>query len=687
MEIFMIRREIKEFKLSTDGVADFPVGIPFTVYSALVELGRVKRGVGDPYDFKIESAKVSSILFADGNFFNGKYSYLRISGVETECNVYLNQTLLATLDGKRRMYLVDTLGALKEGDNHIEIEFTKPSMNSGILGSIEFLKFNGAVIDGVKVTRREDDGAVTLDVELDTVGDAENVRAVATLISGSGQIYYGGFNKGHASVTVRDPLYWWPGCLGVHNVYKLSVNLYGEVEVVDTAEYKIGLSKMYSEGARLSVNGISFTPMGAVYTPEDNLLPYESRKRTAAFVTSAAMANFNTFVIKADTALPSDEFFDLCDVHGIAVICQVTKIDDAMIDAISRLYHHPSFAPIDVIGFSPNEFDILKKELDRRAPGVEISVFDKAPEYFGEASIPVDKTMSAVISKEDENIFSDAMEKHSGGSVKAMAYSVSNNYLYAWTPSDFAYLTRLSQAENCKDVMLKNRCDMLQNSRAVFSSVSAKRLISDSSVDHNVSWKALHYHAKKFFSPAVIRAEVLGTSVSFSASNAGKVAVFGSLEYRIVDSNNVVIYKNSRDIDIAEHSSHSLFSCDFSEHILSHERDRYLEFIFSEGSHVLSRGVELFVPEKRFEYKEPNIKAVIEGKDRRFSITLTAEKYAGAVELSFEGVDAVFSDNYFDITTPMPIKITFTVNSPIETTESLTKQLKIRSLYDVGRII
>ncbi len=685
----MIRREIKEFKLCTDGVADFPTGAPFTVYSALLELGRIKRGITDTENCRIEAAKASAHFFADNSFFNGKYSYFRITGIETECNLYLNKTLLATLDGKRRKYLVDAEGALVMGENLVEFEFTAPSVTSGILGNVEFLKFNGAIIDGVRISERSDGDAVTLDIELDTVGDSENLRAVATLISGSGQIYYGGFNKGQASVTVRDPLYWWPGCLGVHNVYKLSVNLYGEVEAADTAEFKIGLSRLTSDGmssGRLSVNGIPFLPMGAVYIPEKNYIPYESRKRTAAFVTSAAMANFNSFVVKADERFPTDEFFDLCDVHGIAVICQVSRYDDALVDTVARISHHPSFAPMDVVGFSAEELDNFKNALAKRAPGVTFTSYEREPEYFGEVSIPADKTISRIIEGVDKNIFSAAMEKHSGGAARDMSYSVSENYLYAFNPSDFAYLTRLSQAENCKKLMLKTRCESNTDSRAVFSSVSAQRLISDSSMDTNVSWKALQYEAKKFFAPTVIMAKVSGKGVEFYASNSSKAAVFGSLEYRVIDSNNRVIYKNSKDIDIAENSSRRLFSCDLSEHLSSHECDRYLEYVFSEGSHVLCRGVELFVPPKYFEYNDPQIKAEIEGSEKRFSITLTAEKYAGAVELSFSETDALFSDNYFDITSPIPVKITFTVSSPIESAESLKKQLRIRSLYEVGKI-
>ncbi len=685
----MIKREIKEYKLTFDGVEGCPVTAPFSLYSAMCDMGRMAKDA-DPERLPApRSARLSATLTADESYFNGRFSYLRFNGVNTACEVYINGTLVGSLDGKRRLCFIDINDSLVRGENIIELVFSEPRWSTGILHPIEFLKFNNAVIDRVRVSQRHDDEGVTLDVKLDVIGDADNIRAVATLISGSGQIYYGGFNRGQAAIPVREPLYWWPKGLGIQNIYKLSVNLYGEVEVEDTAELKIGLRTLTpdndSDGVLLSVNRHPYVPMGAVYTPESYYLPAESRKRTAAFVTSAAMASFNTFVIKADETLPSDEFFELCDVHGITVITEIEKCSDSLLDSISRLSHHPSFAPVDFISESREDINAFSERLAEQVPGLGFSAFDEPVKYFGDASIPSDKTVCAVLDEADRNPFSCKMEEHSGGRCREMTDAVSESYLYAYDPSDFAYLTRLSQAERTRKRMLDARLAFGKSGRAVFSSLGAGRLVSDSSLDMNVSRKALHYYAPRIFSPVAVSASILGTSVTFSASNANKTAVFGRLEYRVIDSSNLVIYKNSEEIDIAEHSSCTLFSCDLAEHISSHECDRYIEYILTEGSHVLFRGTALFVQPKCFKYEKPSIKAELTGQDKRFFITITADKYVGALELSFAEVDAVFSDNYFDMTSQIPVKISFTVSSPAETVKTLEKQLRLRSLYDIGK--
>ena len=188
-----------------------------------------------------------------------------------------------------------------------------------------------------------------------------------------------------------------------------------------------------------------------------------------------------------------------------------------------------------------------------------------------------------------------------------------------------------------------------------------------------------------FFAPVTLAVSAERAAVSFTAINNRNVAIFGLLEYKVIDNNNRVIYKYAEEIDIAENSTRVLFTHDLSEYIDSHEHERVVAYSFTEGNSTLAEGTYMFVAPKNFAYKNPEIKAEISGADRRFSITLSASCYAGAVELDFADTDAVFSDNYFDITSEVPVKIDFTVFSPVETAKSLKKQLRIRSLYDIGK--
>lgn len=687
-EIVMIKREIKSFIMDCDGVKGYPVTVPFTLYSALNDLGRVRSVSRGVPKCNVENVKFYTTMTADDSYLNGKYAYLRVSGVEVDCEVYLNKVRLGVADCKKRTHLFSTQGVLTAGENLIELEFTRPDWDAGLSHSVEFVKFNNAIIDEVKVSERRDGDEVVLDVEVETIGSMENVRAVATLISGAGQIYYGGFNKGKATITVKDPLFWWPGTLGVHNIYKLNVNLYGDMEIEDSKEIRLGLRTLVTsksaDGSLLEANGVPFIPMGAVFVPEKTYIPLEKRRRTAAFVTSAAMSGFNALLIRADSRIPDDDFFDLCDVHGIVAICELKEVDEVALDTISRLAYHPSFAPIDLIGCA-DEIENISEKLSSVAPEVEFSLFDDAPIYVGEPSVPVDRTVRTVINEEESNPLSEKMELYSGGRCREMLQKIASRYLLPYNSSDFAYLTRLYQAEKCKEDILSRRVAFGTKGRAIFSCISAEGLIGESSIDYKAKWKALQYYSAKMFSDVAVSLDITGSDVSFSASNARKSAVYATLEYKILDSSNLLIYKNSEEIEIGEHSSKHLFTKNFSEHVDSHECDRYIEYVLTEGTSQLAKGTALFTKESAFKFKNPNLNAEILGSDKRFSITLSADAFTKGVELDFGDIDVVLSDNYFDITSPAPLKIAFTVSGAPETAKSLSEVLKIRTLYDIGK--
>ena len=682
-ESFMIRREIKEMLFKCEGVEGYAITLPETLYSILSELGMAE---GRSFDFeKITLPEMTfSCSFVVEEISESKYSYLRLRGVRGACSVEMNGARIAELSGERENYLLDLGNNIKMGENTLSFTFAEPEGDFGILSPVQILRFDNAIIDTVKLKSIEIGEAVTVKVELTTVGNNENSRGVATLISGSGHIYYGGFMGGVAEITVRDPLLWLPKGMGVQNVYKLAVNLYGDLEVEDSAEMRVGLcnTTLDSDREKLLVNGQTFLPMGAVYIPEKGYNLASDRRRTAAYVTSSAMAGFNCFVVREK--MPSDSFFDLCDVHGISVIFETDSISESVLSAISGVAHHPSFAMVEFIGLSDKKSEITEK-MKEIAPVLCLSFKDKAPTYFGEPSIPEDSLLYRFVSPSDRNVLSPVMEKHSDGRCEEIAANVARGYLYPSNPSDFAYLSRLSQAENYKKETFERRRAFGDRGRAIFSSVSSERLISDSTLDLDAGWKAAHYYAAEFFSPIAIDAEIFGTQVTFNAYNNKPTAAFGKLEYRIIDSECNLVYKNIEDVEIEESSGKKIFTRDFTEYVGANPGDRVIEYIFTDAAGLSFRDSKPFSDHKSFEYKSPKIKAEIAGSDRRFSVTLTSEAYAGAVELCFTDTPAVFSDNYFDITTKAPVKIDVSLTELPETLKNLKKQLKIRCINEIGR--
>ena len=679
----MVRREIKNFELVTD-LGSYPCHVPCSVNSVFSEAGINAESVGDRVDFCTD-------IYVDAAAMAMKNIHLRLRGLRTPCEILIGDRQVGTVDGTTPVYNIDVHDFLEKGDNRLIIRFTKEI--SGALSFVglplapEILRFSNAIIDRVFLTQKHEDGAVNLGIKLGLIGNSDTVRAVATLVSSAGQIYYGGLTKGKGSITVRDPLFWWPRGYGVQNLYRLTVNLYGESDVEDTVEMRIGfrtvVTSRAADGSSLLVNGVNFLPMGATYYADNSGDFAAADRKVQAYVTSAAMANYNCLVIPAAAPRPSETFYEYCDIHGILVIEEITDLSEGGLQALERNIHHPSLGLVDIIG--SGDIEGVTSQLEERLPDLDFSVFDRAQDYVSCPSLPSMKTIRAIIPEDERTLFSYSIEKMTdSGDIQKMLTAVSARYPYPTDLEKFAYASAMAAACEVGDSVRLARMSNGKEGRAVFDRLGDNKVVtSPSAMDSRVRWKPLQYYCARHFAPIALYAEATGGQVRFSASNLRKLDLMGSVEYRLADASNYTIYKNSEPVEIASMTARGLFTRDLTEYIEGHEREYYLEYYIKEGSSVISFGTLLFVPEKHFRFKKPRIKAEVSGSDRRFSITLSADAFVKGLELDFDGVDAVFSDNYIDLTTDAPVKLSFTVTGGIETAYHLNEALIIRSVYDL----
>lgn len=681
----MERREIKDFELVTDS-GRYPCAVPCSVSAALALAGASGEEIIDRLSFE-------GVFNIDVSSFSNKHTYMRIRGVRIPFDLFINGDILGSFDGKQSVYNVAINGKVKSGENRLEIRFADSdnfeARYASIPYPIEILRFSGAIIDRAAVTQTHGAGGVKLDVRLDILGNPDNVRAVATLVSPTGQIYYGGLTRGKGSITVNDPVFWWPRGLGVQNLYRLTVNLYVDMEVEDSFETRIGLrtvkTKSAADGSSLTVNGVDFMPMGATFYADRDPDFASLDRKIEAYVTSAAMSDFNTIVIPSDAARPSDKLYELCDAHGILIIEEIMDFDRNDALALERKSHHASLGIVDIV-YDGDAVEQITDMLEEAVPDLDFALSTSASEYISYPSLPAIKTTMDALEPDERNLFSYSMEKIARKEdIQRMLLMVADRYPYPENLPAFTYAASLAASYKVGEAVRKARLSKGKDGRAIFNRLGdPSPVVSPSSIDSRARWKALQYHASRHFSPVALYAQSEGYNVSFSASNVRKLICLGSVEYRIADSSNRTVFSASEPCEIGGGEAKRLFVRDFSEYVKGHERDYYLEYSLKEGASVLSRGTLLFVPEKHFRFKKPNIRAEIVGSDRKFSITLMSDVFVKDLELDFLDADAVFADNYIDITADAPIKISFSVTGGLETAYHLTNSLRMRSVYDLN---
>ncbi len=672
----MVIRDIQKLTLSYLG-RSYPCSAPASVYSVLTE-------VTEKVDRLIDTAVFSAEFTTDSLTIEAKYLFLRLCDLKADAEIFLNGASLGNTNGILTACSRSVAGIAVNGVNRLEIRFPKgtAAYQAGVFAPVRLYRFNSAAISKISLTQKHEGDSVLLGISLDMLGNSDNVRAVATLVSSTGQIYYGGLTRGRGSITVRDPLYWWPKGFGVQNLYKLTINLYGENEIEDTVDMRIGLRKIaVKEGrAALIVNGMEILPMGATYYPDKhpNFSNYD--KKVEGLITSAAMANYNCVVIPWDAERPSEKFYELCDLHGIMVIEEIDTLTSADLDHIERKSHHPCLALVDLAGADEGD----SEKLNAVSPDLGVTLSEEFNEYVSAYSLPSDKTLWEKLPSDEKNLFSYSMEQISPKEITRQILStVADRYPYPKNLSDFTYASALASSAKVSDGIWRARFSG-NTKRAVFGTLGDGGVkASPSAIDSASRWKALQYQSAKSFAPLAVHAILNGTTVSIRVSNMRRTDLIGSLEYRIVDSENVTVFTNSQPCEVSAFTARVLCEQDFSEYISGHEREYYLEYYIKEGVAVPSAGTLLFVPEKYFKFKKPSIKAEVTGSDRRFSVTLSANCFVKNLELSFDGVDAVFSENYFDITSSSPVKINLSVVGGLETAYHLNQALRLRSIYDL----
>jgi beta-mannosidase len=203
-----------------------------------------------------------------------------------------------------------------------------------------------------------------------------------------------------------------------------------------------------------------------------------------------------------------------------------------------------------------------------------------------------------------------------------------------------------------------------------------------SSIDYFGRWKALHYAARKFYAPILLtvedRAEQMGLFVTNDTTKAWTGEVRWSLETLAGEQ----LDHGLENVTAAALAATAVRSLDFSRQIREENR-RQVVFIAElwKGKKFLALQLATFAPNKHLELAAPQIDTRTSVAGQQLSIQLKASCLARFVVLELEGVDVVFSDNYFDL----PAGQTVTVACPLPTgwtLEQARSAVRVRSLYD-----
>ncbi len=301
---------------------------------------------------------------------------------------------------------------------------------------------------------------------------------------------------------------------------------------------------------------------------------------------------------------------------------------------------------------------------------------------YGLQSFPVMATIDAFTEPADRAAESTVMRAHQkfdkGNGNQRLLFYIRKYYGEPKSFDDFVYLSQVMQAEGIELAAEHLRSVRPQSMGSLYWQLNdVWPGASWASVDYFGRWKALQFHAKRFYAPlrvAPIRQD--GRTEVFLISDRTE-PLQAQLRTRVLDVDGRVLLDRQRDVQLPALSSVRADTLADAE--LLHGADPHRSvavFELLDHGQVLSRHTLYFERAGALALPEPRLQAELSADGH--SLTVHAQRLAREVWVDFGALDVQLSDNAFDL---LPGEsVTLQLQSPAAA-DALRKALRLRSLY------
>jgi beta-mannosidase len=305
---------------------------------------------------------------------------------------------------------------------------------------------------------------------------------------------------------------------------------------------------------------------------------------------------------------------------------------------------------------------------------------------YGLQSFPEMRTIRAFADKDDLQPESPVMRAHqkfdSGNGNKRLLLYITRSY---GEPKDFASFVYLSQVMQAEGIQLA--AEHLRASRPQAMGSMYWQLndvwpgASWASIDYFGRWKALQYHARRFYAPMLIAA--LRNNGTTTVSLVSDSTTPTSLRWRMrtMDFSGKVLSEHEQAADLPALSSTKAGT--YTDAQLLNGADPHATFAVFElldGDKVVSRNLVFFDEAKNLSQPQPQIHTSLAASSDGYALTLSSDTLARNVWISFGDLDAELSDNAFDLLPGQSVTVTVHSKAGLE---KLKQALHLQDLASV----
>ena len=206
-------------------------------------------------------------------------------------------------------------------------------------------------------------------------------------------------------------------------------------------------------------------------------------------------------------------------------------------------------------------------------------------------------------------------------------------------------------------------------------------VISWSRIDYGGNWKALHYAARKFFSPLLVSMRDLDNKIEIHVTNDQHNEIESEIRLGLFNFNGDTLFNHSSDIKVEPFSSVVYRAFDKDDLLGGSDPSAIIfraELLV--GRKVLSRAHQFFKRPKHLSIPLSEFDYEIKRVSGKYVITVRSKSFLCQLHLISTKVRGVFSDNYFDM---LPGDVQMIDFEPSENEELKKSDLRVRTLYEI----
>jgi len=320
-------------------------------------------------------------------------------------------------------------------------------------------------------------------------------------------------------------------------------------------------------------------------------------------------------------------------------------------------------------------------------PPVEyLAVTPRFMSEYGLQAWPVQRTVDAFATRAEQSIDGPVIRAHQKfmageGNARLMLY-VEREYGKPRDFADFIHLSQVMQAEGIELAALHHRASRPYTMGSLYWQLNdVWPGASWSGIDWFGRWKALQFHARRFFAPVAVAALRKDGKTTVSLLSDRTAAARGELRLRVMTLQGAVLRDERRPVRLAELSAAKVADYADAELLVGADPARTIAvFDLQAGDEPPSRAVVYFRAAKDLGWSAPRLRTELRREGGAYALDLRAESLARGAWIDFGDLAAEVSDNALTLLPGEPVTVRV---ASAATLDALRAALRVRSLADI----